>query len=128
MYLPRSSITNKGNIMSYIKHMGKLEHGGAIGVPDYQQGIVISWVDGSGFMQEIGGSSRNIQKQYTIPQDGWVIGRLGATHYSVNGIWVNQGQESYNGEGCIPVKQGDILGCAANSPSDHVYFYPAVGG
>ena len=58
--------------MSYIKHMGKLQHGGAIGVPDYQQGIVISWVDGSGSMQEIGGSSRNIQKQYTIPQDGWV--------------------------------------------------------
>lgn len=114
--------------MSYLKYMGKLERGGSIGVPDYQTGIVISWVDGSGSMQEINGSSRNIQKQYTIPQDGWVIGRLGATHYSVNGIWVNQGQDTYNGEGCIPVKKGDILGCASSAPSDRVYFYPAVGG
>lgn len=124
MYLPRSSINNKDNIMSYIKHMGKLEHGGSIGVPDYTKR-----------------ESRTKGTNYTASKDGWVYiytrggdttGGLTAT-VTINRTTFKQAYRigDYGASAAsilLPVKAGDTYLLSGAIDSMEMWFIPPVGG
>ena len=117
--------------MSYLKQMGVLSKGGAIGHPDYANGTTISWGTTTSpypTMTDLSGNSWSIRSTWTATRDGVLIGRMGDNKISVNGRWVNQGQADYNGEGFIPVLKGDVVGNSQVSTPDRFYFYPYLGG
>lgn len=117
--------------MPYIKDMGYLTQGGIMGRPDYTRGQIIAWtrtIDPYPQMTDPEGDSWDIRNQWTATATGFLIGRMGNSRISVNGHWVNQGQNDYNGEGFIPVQQGDAIGCHSTNIPDKFFFYPAIGG
>lgn len=113
--------------MPYLKQMGILIKGGVAGHPDYNNGVVISWTRTSSpypQMTTVDGDAWNIRNTWTAPADGVIIGRLGHSRISVNGRFVNEGQTDYNGEGYIPVLEGDVIGNDKTAEPGHLYFYP----
>lgn len=113
--------------MPYLKQMGILIKVGVAGHPDYNNGVVISWTRTSSpypQMTTVDGDAWDILNTWTAPADGVIIGRLGNSRISVNGRFVNEGQTDYNGEGYIPVLEGDVIGNDKTNEPAHLYFYP----
>lgn len=110
-----------------MKQMGILIKGGVAGHPDYNNDVVISWTRTSSpypQMTAVNGDAWDIRNTWTTPADGAIIGRMGYSRISVNGRFVNQGQNDYNGEGYIPVLKGDVIGNDQTNESNRLFFYP----
>lgn len=110
--------------MSYLKYMGKLESGSAIGVPDYTKR-----------------ESRTRNTTYTASKDGWVYvytrggdtsGGLNAT-VTINSTAFKQAYRigDYGASGAsilLPVKAGDTYLLSGAIDSMEMWFIPPVGG